>query len=228
MCQTFKGDKKFIDKNLQEKYTTSLEFYNVKIINDIMYNEKVKVVWLFKDYLILDDMTEFLKRSYTYPEAIIRLSKIFEFYDAYSQVFPNYIRLPERKQMYKNIERKQRLIEAQNESNGESSFINDSDQNDILHMSKNKLGLVNQIIFNSQFMDSLTKTQKQQYDKMDLEGLVDSFVRHSISRQEISSFFEWKQLLSIFKNKYKASYSTKIVQLICWFRSTKTFKKKTK
>ena len=153
-----------------------------------MYNEKVRVVSLFKDYLIYDDLTEFLKRSYTYPEAIIRLSKIFEFYDAYSQVFPNYIRLPERKHMYKNIERKQRIIEAQNGSNEESSIIDDSDQNDIFHTSKNKLGLVNQIIFNSQFMNSIVKIQKRQYDKMDLEGLVDSFVRHSISHQEVSSF----------------------------------------
>ena len=56
-----------------------------------MYNEKVRVVGLFKDYLIYDDLTEFLKRKYTYPEAIIRLSKIYEFYEAYSQVFPNYI-----------------------------------------------------------------------------------------------------------------------------------------
>lgn len=73
--------------------------------------------------------------------------------------------------MYKNIERKQRLIEAQNESNEESSFINDSDQNNILQISKNKLGLVNQIIFDNEFMNSVIKTQKQQYDKMDLEGL---------------------------------------------------------
>lgn len=153
-----------------------------------MYNEKVRVVSLFKDYLIYDDMTEFLRRSYTYPEAIIRLSKIYEFYDAYSQVFPNYIRLSERKHMYKNIERKQRMIEAQNWTNEESSIIDDSDQNDIFHTSKNKLGLVNQIIFNSQFMDSILKTQKRQYDKMDLEGLVDSFVRHSISHHEVSSF----------------------------------------
>lgn len=46
---------------LEEKYTTSVDFYNSKIINDIMYNEKIQIVWLFKDYLIMDDMTEFLK-----------------------------------------------------------------------------------------------------------------------------------------------------------------------
>lgn len=71
-----------------------------------MYNEKVLVVCVFKDYLIYDDLTEFLKRPYTYPESIIRLSKIFEFYESYSEVFPNYIVLPEKRFMYKNIERK--------------------------------------------------------------------------------------------------------------------------
>ena len=71
-----------------------------------MYNEKVQIVSVFKDYLIYDDLTEFLKWPYTYQECTLRLSKIFEFYESYSQVFPNYISLPEKKFMYKNIERK--------------------------------------------------------------------------------------------------------------------------
>lgn len=148
-----------------------------------MYNEKVRVVCMFKDYLIYDDLTEFLKRSYTYPEAIIRLSKIYEFYEAYSQVFPNYIRLSARKHMYKNIERKQRLIEAQNDSQTESSFIEENDESE-----KGIPGLVNQKIFNSAFMDSLMRSHKKNYAKMTLEGLVDSFARHSMSHNEISSF----------------------------------------
>lgn len=180
ICQTHHGDLKFVHKNLEEKYTTSLEFYNVKIINDIMYNEKVKVVCMFKDYLIYDDLTEFLKRSYTFPEAIIRLSKIYEFYEAYSQVFPNYISLSSRKHMYKNIERKQRLIEAQNSSNTESSIIDENDE------SEKPKSFTNIKIFNSQFMESLLKSRKKNYVKMNLEGLVDSFVRHSVS--QISSF----------------------------------------
>lgn len=95
-----------IVKNLNEKYTTSTEFYNVKVINDIMYNEKVRVVSVFKDYLIYDDLTEFFKRMYTYTESVIRLSKIFDFYLTFSQVFPNYIILHQRTYMFKNIERK--------------------------------------------------------------------------------------------------------------------------
>lgn len=182
------GDLQFIYKNLEEKYTTSLEFYNVKLINDIMFNEKVMIVWVFKDFLIFDDLTEFLKRSYTYPEAIIRLSKIYEFYEAYSQVFPNYIKLSSRKHMYKNIERKQRLIEAQNDSELETSEIDEESSSKDDKKTASKIGLVNQKIFNSRFINSILRTNKKKYDVMNMEDVLDSFVRHSMSHNEISSF----------------------------------------
>lgn len=90
---------------------TGKDYYNVKIVNDIIYNESNHVVSVFKDYLIYDDISEFLKRSYNNLEAKQRLPKIFEFYEKYSKVFPNYVTLPESKYMFKNIERKQRLID---------------------------------------------------------------------------------------------------------------------
>ena len=90
---------------------TSKDFYNVKIINDIIYNENAHIVSVFKDYLILDDISEFLKRNYASFETKPRLMKIYEFYDKYSKVYPNYISIPESKYMYKNIERKQRMID---------------------------------------------------------------------------------------------------------------------
>ena len=90
---------------------TSKDFYNVKIINDIIYNENTHIVSVFKDYLILDDISEFLKRRYASLETKPRLTKIYEFYDKYSKVFPNYVVLPESKYMFKNIERKQRMID---------------------------------------------------------------------------------------------------------------------
>lgn len=43
-------------------------------------------------------------------------------------------------------------------------------------------------IFNSAFMDSVLKSRKKQYDKMNLEGIVESFVRNSLSHNEVSSF----------------------------------------
>jgi hypothetical protein len=85
---------------------TSRDYYNAKIINEIIYNETTHVVSVFKDYLIFDDVSEFLKRYYNKSEAVERLPKMFEFYENYSNVFPNYVVLPENKYMYKNIERK--------------------------------------------------------------------------------------------------------------------------
>jgi len=41
----------------------------------------------------------------------VRLAKVFNFYESYSKIFPNYIILPESKYLYKNIERKQKLID---------------------------------------------------------------------------------------------------------------------
>ena len=73
------------------------------MVNDLIYNENTHIVSVFKDYLILDDINEFLKRSYTSKESTSRLNKLITFYDKYSQVFPNYVTLPESKYMFKNI-----------------------------------------------------------------------------------------------------------------------------
>jgi hypothetical protein len=98
--------------NLEKKYLTSRTYYNVKVVNDIIYNECSNIVSMFKDYLIFDDVSEFLKRYYTNVEAIERLPRIIEFYEKYSKVFPNYVNLPENKYMFKNIERKQKYWDS--------------------------------------------------------------------------------------------------------------------
>ena len=46
-----------------------MDYYNVKVINDIIYNDETHLVSMFKDYLILDDISEFLKRSYREDES---------------------------------------------------------------------------------------------------------------------------------------------------------------
>lgn len=56
----------------------------MKIVNDLIYNENTHVVSIFKDYLILDDINEFLKREYSQEETKTRLPKLCSFYDKYS------------------------------------------------------------------------------------------------------------------------------------------------
>ena len=80
-----------------------------------MYNENRHIVSVFKDYLIFDDFSEYLKRFYRLIEGVERLPRVFEFYEKYSKVFPNYVVLPENKYMFKNIERKQKLIDEKHQ-----------------------------------------------------------------------------------------------------------------
>jgi hypothetical protein len=71
------------------------------------------MVSIFKDFLITDDINEFLRRSYTREEQHNRIPLFCNYYkDVKSNFTPNYISmLPEAKYMYKNLDKKMRLIE---------------------------------------------------------------------------------------------------------------------
>ncbi len=66
---------------------------------------------MFKDYLVYDEIADFLKRVYTVKEGKVKTTRLIDYYSQYFKVFPNYILLSERNFMYKNIERKQRHID---------------------------------------------------------------------------------------------------------------------
>jgi hypothetical protein len=46
------------------KYNINQEEYNVKVINDLIYDERKHLVATFKEHLIWDDMAEFLIRYF--------------------------------------------------------------------------------------------------------------------------------------------------------------------
>ena len=78
--------KELIMGGLGRKYgDCHVEFENLKVVNDLIYNEQTHIVSIFKDYLILDDINEFLKRFYVQKtECEVRLPKLCEFYEKYS------------------------------------------------------------------------------------------------------------------------------------------------
>lgn len=104
---------KSIKAKFKKTYYNDNTVYNSRIINDIIFNEKSTTVATFKDFLIFDDNSEFLKRFYKKTELRERLLKIYSYYNEYSKIFPNYIILSEAKYIYKNIQRKQRMIDNQ-------------------------------------------------------------------------------------------------------------------
>ena len=52
------------------------QFNEMRVVNDLIYNEATKMVAVFKDYLIMDDINEFLKRKYTKKEFKERVPKL--------------------------------------------------------------------------------------------------------------------------------------------------------
>ena len=147
--------EKMIYSSFKKTYSNDKDFYNIKIINDIITNENSHVVAEFKDYLIKGDDSEFLQKLYLLKESIDLIPKISEYYENCSIIFPNYVILAESKYIYKNIQRKQRIIDHQQDINQElkkkflkkkkiKSLNNKNDNDDIVFDDKVIDSILNQ------------------------------------------------------------------------------------
>ena len=105
------------------KYSKDDSFYNSIIIEHIIHNEPGHIVAEFKDFLILGDINEFLQNYYKLKESKYILPKIFEYYINCSVIFPNYVILPESQYIYKNIQKKQKVIDIQQEQEDKDEKI---------------------------------------------------------------------------------------------------------
>ena len=114
--------EKKINKRFHNFYFTGEEFYNIKIINEIISNENSHIVAEFKDFLIKDDYSEFIQRFYSIEDSIFLLKQIFEYYRLSSVVYPNYILLSENKYIYRNIQKKQKIIDDQQEQEEKNNY----------------------------------------------------------------------------------------------------------
>ena len=102
--------KNICQSNIFKKYNCSISFFNTKKINEILQNKQCKYVGAFKEYLIYEDYTEFLKQFFNKSEIKKTMPKILNFYKEYCKIYPNYIPLAESKYIYRNIKRKQKII----------------------------------------------------------------------------------------------------------------------
>ena len=111
----FSIQKKLIFKKLANKYFRGPDYYYKKIITDIIDNEPSHLVASFKEYLIIGDYSEFLQGYFNLKDVIQFLPIIFEYYHCSTVIFPNYVNLEEKKYIYKNIQKKQKIINIQQE-----------------------------------------------------------------------------------------------------------------
>ena len=106
---------KLILKKLARKYNTGVEYYRKKVISDIIENESTHLVAVFKEYLIYGDYSEFLQCYYNTKDIKNFLPIIFGYYHYSIVIFPNYVILDEKNYIYKNIKKKQKIINFQQE-----------------------------------------------------------------------------------------------------------------
>ena len=158
--------KKF-KKDLISKYNKNDFNYNRIIGNYLIINEKCEAVVVYKDYLILNEETEFLRRYYSKEESHPRLSKILFFYENYSQIFPNYLVLPESKFLYTNIRRKQKMIDAVNNIKNEEEI------------NKNNIKNNPNDIFTKQVKDDIQKCQASSIIYYDDDSFLNSISVYS-------------------------------------------------
>ena len=198
--------KKKVHETLLKKYEKMFLKYNSNIIDNIIYNERAHIVAAFKDRLIIDDNGEFLKRYYNSDESFIRLPKFFEYYELYSKIFPNYTAIPESKYLYQNIQKKQKMIDLQEQMEIEKQKMKkkennvlelddiDSDYNDDYINNRKKNSKEN--IFSTDIINSiLSKSNSEEME------ILFSINRKNISKEE-KAFSEKINILVQSINKY--------------------------
>ena len=220
--ESFKKLECKIFKLFHQKYSMSRNFYGRLIINNIIYNEKSHIVAKFKDYLVIDDLSEFLKRFYKRKESFTRLPLYFEYYNMYSKIFPNYTVLKESKYIYTNIHRKQKMLDLQQEE--EESEEKKKSKGKIKHQRKKNKNDIN-TIFNNDVYNSIIKQSQDLYmqlfgieknDKNNQDSFTSSDIKDIVQLIEQYDYdskirFNYKNNLIIPKiNKKK--YSKKIIK----------------
>ena len=82
-----------ITYNNLKKYSTSKRKYNILIVNSIVFDLRIHKVAVFKNNLLWDESSEFLKRFYNKSESTERIPKISEYYEKYTLFPPVYFGL---------------------------------------------------------------------------------------------------------------------------------------
>ena len=139
-------------KILYKKYLSFENSYELICINNLIYTENCRIVARFKDFLYYDDSSEFLKKYYIKNELPQILARTFDFYAKYCKVFPNYMILPENVFLYKNLRKKQKMIDKLNEIKRE-----EEENRKHLKLKKNKENENDYILFNKKVQESIEK-----------------------------------------------------------------------
>ena len=192
-----KEKEKIAHNYLITKYSSFKYSYSLLCIKNLIFTEHCRIVARFKDFLILDDMTEFLRRFYSKKELKNRLIKIFNFYESYSKIFPNYMILAESKYLYRNIRKKQKMIDAFNQIKKEE----EENRNSLKKEKKEKIK-----IFNKSIEESINRYHPSGGSSL-FNSIISGFIKNNNINNNESN---WNSLISVSLNNQN-SLNNKII-----------------
>jgi hypothetical protein len=161
--------EKSINERLHKKYFIDPKDYNKIKIENILCNNKTKLVSQFKEQLIIGDIFEFLSKYYLSKESIALLHKCILFYEKNYFFYPSYRGLPESTYLYKNINNKQRILDEQLKKfiKNNKNIINDGNINIFDH------SVYESILKCSSFSELDLKKDKERLDSIaDINNLI--------------------------------------------------------
>ena len=165
-----------ISKNLK-KYSITNQAYDIFIINAIIFDQKMHIVSAFKNYLLWDENSEFLKRLYNGAESQERIPNISQYYESYTLFAPVYFGLSISiaqimNEWTKNKKTYLEYIEDKEDEENEKKKYNYQDIN-------YKKLIDTELLLNSESSNAKSKASKQtidltMYDKIDSFFLKDN------------------------------------------------------
>ena len=193
-----------IFQNLK-KYSTTKKSYDIFIINSIIFDQKMHIVSIFKNYLLWDETSEFLKRFYNEAESLERIPNISQYYESYTLFAPVYFGLSATitlimNEWTKNKKAYLEYIEDKEDEENEKKKYNLQDLN-------YKKLIDTELLLNSEPSNTKSKTSKKTID-LTMYDKIDSFFLKDIN---LSSLEKDRQVTDD-KIKNKNSSLSKIME----------------
>lgn len=212
-----KYKKNIIKWNL-EKYNYNEELFNKYQIQLFMENANNHLISTFKDYLFYDDFSEFLTKFYCIKDSIYMLMALCLYYEKSSYIFPNYTAISEGKYIYKNIIKKQLLINYLEDLEIQKKLNNHN-----YKIKKNKTkNYNNENIFDGELYNNILINNENNSDLNILFGIKIKKIKEQSRNhdcEENDSINTINKLIKIINESYTKSIGTNTIKFISYKNS---------
>ena len=89
---TLKNANSILNKDLR-KYNFYNNKFNIQKSNEIFFDKCKRLVYLFKDHLLWNETSDFLKKYYNMSKSIDLLPNMCKYYKEFTFRYPNMVRL---------------------------------------------------------------------------------------------------------------------------------------